>query len=111
MATEGNRKNKGKGSNSATRPYGHLFGESTSKSGLDADWNAVDPTVLSRIIWSIDTMGGSVTIGSNKKGTAYYFKVYLGAPYDPMYFDGDEAGRAEMSEWAERLVEEAANTV
>lgn len=111
MATQGNRKNKSEGAQSGKRPYGHLFGQSTTKSGLDADWNAVNPAVLLRIIWAIDTMGGSVTIGTNKKGTAYYFKVYLGAPYDPVYFDGDDAGRAEMSEWGERLVEEAANTV
>lgn len=85
-------------------PLGSLFGESTRKTGLDADWNAVDPNVLHQIVWAVDALGGSVTIGSNKKGNAYFFKVYAGQPFDPVYFDGDEEGRTAMREWADRLL-------
>lgn len=108
MATQGNAKNTRNNKQSGDKRYGHLFGESTTKSNLDAAWNEVDPVVLHNIVWAVDAMGGSITIGTNRKGTAYYFKVYLGAPYDPVYFDGSSEGRAEMSEWAETLVKAAA---
>lgn len=111
MGTQATRKNGSAARNTQTGVYGHLFGDSTSKTGLDSAWNQVDPTVLQNIVWAIDAMGGSVTIGSNRKGTAYFFKVYIGQPYPPMYFDGDEEGRAAMREWADRLVEAAANAV
>lgn len=83
---------------------GHLFGESTRKTGLDADWNQVQPEVLRDLVWAISTLGGSVTIGSTRKGNAYSVKVYIGAPYDAMYFDGDEEGRTRMAEWVQSLV-------
>lgn len=85
-----------------------LFGESTRKANLDADWNIVDPNVVFRAVWAISTLGGSITLGTNKKGTAFYIKVYLGAPYDAVYFDGDADGAAALAEWVDRLVEAAA---
>lgn len=94
----------------ANNQYGSLFGESTRKTGLDADWNVVDSHVVLRIVWAVTTLGGSVTLGSNKKGTAYYAKVYLGQPFDAVYFDGDEEGRAALAEWADRLVNFAAES-
>ena len=108
MASQNGKANPGKGSGAADKRYGHLFGESTTKQGLDAAWNEVDPVVLRDCIWAIDALGGSVTIGTNKKGTAYYFKVYLSAPFDPVYFDGSAEGRAALGEWVEQLVAAAA---
>lgn len=107
-ATSKNGRNTLKSPNSA---LGHLFGESTRKSSLDANWNEVSPTVLLSIVWAVDALGGSVTIGSNKKGTAYFFKVYIGQAFDPVYFDGDEEGRAEMAAWSDRLMEAAAGAM
>jgi len=88
----------------ASHAFGHLFGQSTRKTGLDADWNQVQPTVLHSIIWAVSQLSGSVTFGTTKNGQAYTIKVYLGAPYDPMYYDGDEEGRARLAEWADQLV-------
>lgn len=87
---------------------GRLFGQSTRKSGLDADWNQVDSTVLHRIVWAVDFLGGAVTFSTTKANSAYCVKVYMGQPYDPMYFDGDDEGRAALAAWAEQLVEAAA---
>lgn len=91
-----------------TSPLGHLFGESTRKTGLDADWNQVQPDVLLRIVWAVDHFGGAVTFSTTKKNTAYCIKVYLGAPQNPVYFDGDEEGRAALAEWADLLVQAVA---
>jgi len=87
---------------------GHLFGESTKKSNLDADWNQVQPSVLLAIVWAVNQFGGATTFSTTRKGNAYCIKVYLGAPYDPLYFDGDDEGRAAMQEWADNLVAAAA---
>lgn len=87
---------------------GHLFGQSTRKTGLDADWNQVQPNVLLSIVWAIDVLGGAVTFSTTKNNNAYCIKVYLGAPYDPVYFDGDDEGRAALSEFADQLVAAAA---
>ena len=83
---------------------GQLFGESTRKSGLDADWKEVHPDVLHNLVWAISQLGGSVTIGVTRNGNAYSFKIYVGAPYDARYFDGDAEGREAMAEWVNDLV-------
>lgn len=108
MAQKYSDKNGRKSTGATNGALGSLFGESTRKSGLDSDWNSVDPAVLHQIIWAVDALGGSVTVGSNKKGTAYFFKVFIGQPFDPVYFDGDDEGRAAMREWADRLMTHAA---
>lgn len=90
---------------------GHLFGESTRKTGLDADWNAVEPFVLHKAIWAINELGGAITFSTTKSGSAYVFKVYIGAPYSPVYFDGDEEGRAAMTAWVDDLVAVVAENV
>jgi len=85
-----------------------LFGSSISKTGLDADWSEVDPVLLRDVIWAVDFLGGAITFSTTRNGKAYVFKVYMGEPFDPMYFDGDEEGRAEMRAWVESLVATAA---
>lgn len=90
---------------------GHLFGESTKKSGLDADWNEVEPGVLHQAIWAVNQLGGAITFSTTRKGSAYVFKVYLGAPYDPVYFDGDSEGRERMAGWVQDLVIAVAENV
>lgn len=112
MPTPSKKSGNGRKSGNAVHgSLGHIFGQSTRKSDLDADWNSVEPVVLHRIIWAVDFLGGSVTFGSTRNGSAYTIKVYLGAPYDPVYFDGDDEGRAGMSAFADQLVEAAANAV
>lgn len=88
--------------------HGRLFGESTRKSGLDADWNQVHPDVLHRIIWAIDLLGGATTFSTTRSGNAYVVKVYLGEPQAPKYFDGDAEGRDALAAWADSVVEAAA---
>lgn len=84
---------------------GSLFGESTRKTGLDADWNEVEPNVLLAIVWGVSSLGGSVTLGVTRNGQAYTCKVYIGAPYDALYWDGDADGREQMRAWADRLIQ------
>lgn len=111
MATQTKQGNRsGSMGKSARNDLGHLFGESTRKTGLDADWSRVDKDVLHSIIWAIDTLGGAVTFSTTKNNNAYCIKVFMGAPFDPMYFDGDDEGRAALAAWTERLVEEAARS-
>ena len=86
----------------------HLFGQSTRKTGLDADWNQVQPHVLASIIWACDYFGGAVTFSTTKNNQAYVVKVYMGQPFDPMYFDGDDEGRERLTAWADSLVIAAA---
>lgn len=88
-----------------------LFPTSTSKSNLDADWNALNPQVVIRVIWAISTLGGTVQFSCTKNGNAYKVSVYIGKPYDPIYFDGNDEGRAAFAEWADSLVEHAANVL
>lgn len=87
-----------------------LFGSNSRKVGLDADWLAVEPALLLNLVWAVDFFGGSVTLGSTRNNSAYVVKVYIGAPFDPMYFDGDEEGRAALAAWVDSLVTAAAES-
>jgi len=92
-------------------PHIHaLFGDSTGKAGLDADWNQVDPEVLVHLLWAVCYFGGSVTLGATRNGKAYSVKVYIGEPFSARYFDGDEEGRTLMREWVDQLVIAAAES-
>jgi hypothetical protein len=99
-----------KASKASVGSVGHLFGQSTRKSNLDADWLELDAQVLLRLVWAVDFFGGAVTLSTTKNGAAYVVKVFMGAPFDPMYFDGDEEGRASMAAWVESLVVAAAES-
>jgi len=85
-----------------------LTGKGSGGANLDADWNQVEPNVLRDILWAVSMLGGSVTFGQTKSGRAYSVKLYIGAPFDPLYFDGSAEGRAEMADFAERWVTYAA---
>lgn len=85
-----------------------LLGGTEDKSALDADWNMVAPETLHAMVWSLSHLGGTVQFGTTKNNKAYTIKIYLGKAYDPIYFDGDDAGRAAMSTLAQALVETAA---
>lgn len=81
------------------------------KTGLDADWGSVQPELLRDLLWAVCFFSGSVTLGATRSGEAYSIKLYIGEPFDPVYFDGDEEGRAEMGAWIETLVKAAAESV
>lgn len=89
---------------SQSNPLASLLGGNTKKSGLDANWAEVHPDVLRDLLWAITTVGGSVTLGCTKNNNAYSVKVFIGAPYDAMYFDGDAEGRAQLTEWVQNMV-------
>lgn len=82
-----------------------LFGGSIKKDGLDADWQRVSGEMLVRLLWAFDQLGGSVTLSTTKKGNAYVVKGYIGKAFEPIYFDGDDEGRAAFAEWVDQLVE------
>jgi len=88
-----------------------LFGSSSDKGDLDASWLEVEGDVIKRLLWCMSELSGSVTLSTTRNGNAYAIKVYLGKAYDPMYFDGDAAGREEMATWVDRLVEAVALNV
>lgn len=107
MTTKNNGKNSGK---SPSNRLQGLFGSSARKSGLDADWSEVEPIVLRDCIWAVDQLGGAITFSSTRNNNAYVFKVYMGAAFDPVYFDGDQEGREQMRAWVEQLVIAAAES-
>lgn len=85
-----------------------LLGGSTDKGHLDADWNAVEPSTIHAIVWAVTAMGGTVQFGTTKNCKAYTVKIYISRPYDPVYFDGNEEGRAAFAALASALVEAVA---
>lgn len=93
------------GVRSVTIDLNTLLGGNDEKSHLDADYNSVEPTVLLTLIYSIVEMGGTIQFGRTKNGKAYTIKIYVGKAYDPVYFDGDDAGREAMAALAQSLIE------
>lgn len=87
-----------------------MFGTSARKTGLDADWQQIEPIVLLNLVWAVDFFGGSVTLGSTRNNSAYVVKVYIGQAFDPVYFDGDAEGRESMRAWVDDLVLAAAES-
>lgn len=87
-----------------------LLGVKPNKEKLYADWADIDPGIIQNIVWATVEMGGTVQFGRTKNGYAYTIKMYVGKAYDPIYFDGNEDGRAAMAELAVSLVEAVAGT-
>lgn len=102
--------NNGKAKSSTPALQG-LFGSSARKTGLDADWNLVEPSVIWEAVRWIDYLGGAITFSTTRNNNAYVFKVYIGAPYEPVYFDGDAEGRERMSEWVSSLAQQIAEGI
>lgn len=82
-----------------------LLGVKKEKENLYADWAEVDAGIVSNLVWAASEMGGTIQFGRTKNCYAYTIKLYVGKPYDPIYFDGNDEGRASMAEMAVALVE------
>lgn len=87
-----------------------LLGASKDTGHLDANWNEVEPGIIATLVYCATFLGGTVQFGSTKNNKAYTIKLYIGRAYDPIYFDGDDAGRAEMAALAQSFIEKLAGS-
>lgn len=69
----------------------------------DADWSAVKPSCIARLVIASTKLGGAIRFGYTRDGGAYSLGVYLDDDSETFYFSPSQDIEAMLDQMSERL--------